>query len=294
MDDADPKIIINNNIKYLATEPNIKSKNLLLFSPIIKEKLHKLNYKLYKYNELNRKTNKRILYEVNEKDLFSNIIIQNKKNYIKNLYQLNTDSESIDNNNNYNYIKPLKNFHTHDNICKYTMKVFPKNIRRNKFYSLKKTNYLPKMTCSNYIKNHNENISPINNHNKEKINLCLVPLLQLYKKKFNVQKNKCRINLNNREISENNSYYNKTIYTKLKNKWKNRMKKDLLESKIDENDMKPKNRFINLKKELLEQTLKINRMFVVFNKQIKEKEKTIKFIGKFRFKTKLDKNNINF
>ena len=292
MDDADPKIIIKNNIKYLATEPNIKSKRLLFFSPIIKEKLHKLNYKLYKYNELNRKTNKRNLSKVNEKDLFSNILIKNKKYYIKNLYQLNTDSESIDNNNN--YIKTLNNFHTHDNIFKHTMKVFPKSIHRNKFYSLKKTNYLPKMTCSNYIKNHNENISSINNHNKEKINLCLVPLLQLYKKKFKEQKNKCKINLNKRAISENNnSYYNKNIYTKLKNKWKNRMKKDLLESKTDENDMKPKIRFMNLKKELLEQTLKINRMFVVFNKQIKEKEKTIQFIGKFRFKKKLDKNNIN-
>ena len=292
MDDNNINIITNKNIKDLATEPNIKAKNKLYFSPIIKEKLHKLNFKLYKYNELNRITNKRKLLKVNEKDLFSNIIIKNynKNKTIKNLYQLNTDSESID--YNINYIKTLNNFHTPYNSCKNTRKILPKNINRNKFYSLKKNNYLPKMTFSNYIKNNNETKNSNNKDNNEKINLCLVPIFQIYKNKFkNMKKNNYRNDLNNRFISENNSYYNKTIYTKLKIKCKKRMKKDLFESKTDENDMKPKNRFINLKKDLLEQTLKINRMFVVFNKQIKEKEKMIKFIGKFRYKKKLDNND---
>ena len=41
--------------------------------------------------------------------------------------------------------------------------------------------------------------------------------------------------------------------------------------------MKPKYRFINIKKELLEETTKINKMFISFGKQIKQIEKEIKF-----------------
>ena len=48
-------------------------------------------------------------------------------------------------------------------------------------------------------------------------------------------------------------------------------------SETEENDMKPKYRFINIKKELLEETTKINKMFISFGKQIKQIEKEIKF-----------------
>ena len=292
MDDNNIKIQLNNNnIKYFNTEENKRPKNRLSISPIMKEKLHRLNYKLYKFNELNRKHGKNNLLETKKKDLFSNIIIKNynKKNYIKNLYQLNTDSESIDYNNNSNKcIKTLNNFHAENNISKNTGKANPKSFHRNKFYSFKKNNYLPKMTFSNYSKNNNKILTPIK---KEKENLCLVPIYQLYKNKFNNIKNKHKSNVKNKTIFKNNSYYNKNIYTKLKNKWKNRMKKGLLE-KLDENDMKPKIRFINLQKELLEQTLKINKMFVIFKKQIKEKEKNVKFIGKFKYKKNQNNDDI--
>ena len=40
--------------------------------------------------------------------------------------------------------------------------------------------------------------------------------------------------------------------------------------------MKPKMRFINLKKELLDENLKINKMFGTFQKQILEEEKNLK------------------
>ena len=71
-----------------------------------------------------------------------------------------------------------------------------------------------------------------------------------------------------------------------------------LECKIDENDMKPKIMFINLKKDLLEQTLKINRMFSLFNKQIKENEKSIRFICRnnknLTLNNNLMQNNMDF
>ena len=56
-----------------------------------------------------------------------------------------------------------------------------------------------------------------------------------------------------------------------------------MDSRTDENDMKPKFRFINLKKDLLEENLKINKMFAEFNREISEKEKSLKFIGKHKF-----------
>jgi len=45
---------------------------------------------------------------------------------------------------------------------------------------------------------------------------------------------------------------------------------------MEENDMKPKIRFINLKKELIDENLKINKMHGIFQKQILEAEKILK------------------
>ena len=53
-------------------------------------------------------------------------------------------------------------------------------------------------------------------------------------------------------------------------------KKNKRRSETEENDMKPKIRFINIKKDLLDETLKINKMFGTYRKQIIQKEKEIK------------------
>ena len=53
-------------------------------------------------------------------------------------------------------------------------------------------------------------------------------------------------------------------------------KKNKRRSETEENDMKPKMRFINLKKDLLDETLKINKMFGNYRRQIIEIEKEIK------------------
>ena len=57
--------------------------------------------------------------------------------------------------------------------------------------------------------------------------------------------------------------------------------------------MKPKIRFLNMKKDLEEENLKINRMFVEFNKEILEKEKLLKFIGKNKIRKNMVIDNMN-
>ena len=52
--------------------------------------------------------------------------------------------------------------------------------------------------------------------------------------------------------------------------------------------MKPKIRFMNLKRDLLEENFKINKMFTDFNREIAEKEKSLKFIGKYLIKNNKD------
>ena len=62
---------------------------------------------------------------------------------------------------------------------------------------------------------------------------------------------------------------------------------------MKENDMEPKFRFTHFKKQLLQETLKINKMFNDFNKQISDKQKIIRFIGKHKNKHQLMKEDIN-
>ena len=181
------------------------------------------------------------------------------------------------------------------------MKTLQQKLHKNKLYTFKKSNFFdlnnfsPKMTFVKSRINTYENLIPIKNKNKSREKLCLVPISKLDKNKTKYRNNLINENgeINNNDYKKYNSTYNKNIYKKLKNIWKKRMNNIMLESKSDENDMKPKIRFINLKKDLMEQTLKINKMFIAFNKQIKEKEKNIRNIGKIRFKKKVENNNIN-
>ena len=130
MDENHKITIVLNTKKNCKTESNIKQKNILSIPPIYIKKIHKLNYKLYKFNENNRISNNRnnILHHINEKDLFSNILIRNyrKKSYIRNLYEVNTDSEIIENNKN--YLKTLNYFHTQNNSVKNSVKTLQQKL----------------------------------------------------------------------------------------------------------------------------------------------------------------------
>ena len=301
--DIKNQILKNDNnlkIKYFNTESLPKAKNLLSISPKDKDNFHRFSYKLYKFNEINRKSKKDSSLYCNTKDLFSNIIIKNynKKSYIKNLNELNLNTESINSSNN--FTKTITYFYSPEHSGKTSLKTIYKNTHRNKYYSLKKNNFLPKMTLTNFRKNKDIS-SPYNN--KDNLNLCLVPLLYFHRNSHS--KIKKRGEINSKEVNNKNTFtksdcsskkniINKELQ-KTKNNIKIRTRKVYVESKTEENDMKPKIRFINLIRELLEETLKINKMFAFFNKQIKDKEKTIKFVGKQRNNSKGNTiNDVNF
>ena len=249
-------------LNNLQTEPSSMIRNSISISKKIEDKLRKINYKLF---QINLKSHKCITSsEKYKKALFSSIIIKNlKKKNIRNLSELNSISD-----NGKKYLKTTNNH---------------KNFERNK---LEKKFFLPRMTFSNFQKNKNKlNKTPIQNRN-DIIKLCLIPKYKLYTLKKEHIKNKI--------LSTNNNYIKSKTQKVLIRRPKNILKignNSNIESKTEENDMKPKIRFINIKKELLEKTLKINRMFIDFKKQIKDKEKTIRFIGKFKYKKELKNND---
>ena len=104
-------------------------------------------------------------------------------------------------------------------------------------------------------------------------NLCLAPIYFFLKKKSRKNKiNNINIRKNlssSKPLQKKNQNQNNILNKFLEKKNKRR-------SETEENDMKPKMRFINLKKDLLDETLKINKMFGNYRRQIIEIEKEIK------------------
>ena len=144
---------------------------------------------------------------------------------------------------------------------------------------------------SNYKENSNSN---------NKISLCLVPLIGLHKYKIQNKKKNNKNYISNNPLSEKrNSIYGKVVKTEPNSK--KVVGNDLLRKNrkiykikmMKENDMEPKYRFTNFKKELLQETLKINKMFNDFNKQLSDKQKSIRFIGKHKDKHQVMKEDIN-
>ncbi len=305
--DLKNKNVKNDNIpkiKYFNTESIPKAKTLLSISPKYIDNFNKLSYKLFKLNEKNRRTTKYNSNLCNIKELFSNILVKNykKKHYIKSLNELNLYTESNTSNNNYTYT--INNFQTPTYSGRTTMKKFHKSIKNNNTNSFKRCYLLPKMTLINF-KLMNNLIRP-NNNKKEKINFCLAPLLKTIRSRSlkskrreeNEKKNPShgKDTQNNKEKifrKINSSSTPKTGLQKKKNFLTINTNKGYVESITEENDMKPKIRFINLKKHLMEETLKINKMFTHFHRQINEQKKIISFVRKQTNKSKdINKNNI--
>jgi hypothetical protein len=227
----------NNEVKYVKTESNC-GKNKLF-----KDEMTQFNYRLFKSNEKNRKNN---LYMNKRQKL--NIILKNN------------------NNDNTYHLKTLTNF---TNIA------LRNTINKEKNESSIKYNYLPTMNINYFPKSRIKKIifkkTFPETDNK---NLCLVPVYFLHKNKLKQNKTN-NINTNRKNLSSAKSLKIKTLnQNKILNKFLN--KKNKRRSETEENDMKPKIRFINFKKELLDETLKINKMFGNYRRQIIEIEKEIK------------------
>ena len=274
-------------IKHFKTESILKSQDFSKVQPLDKNMIKKFNYRLFKLNESNKNTELNNIQHYTCKDLFSNILVKNYvNNSIKNIHVLNSNSNSKNNFLNKNYSRTTNNFKIHKNFAKKGTKLIARHIMQNK-YKLKspEANDIIIKKKLNY-KNNNEN----------KIKYGLFPLYYLNKKK--VTKLSKKKTLNNNLFYDRQDYYknngdndvlSKTNYTNIKfsikNNTRNKFNRKIKENSIslpEENDMRPKIRFINLRKDLLEENLKINRMFADFNREIAEKEKILKFIGKHK------------
>jgi len=227
----------NNDVKYVKTESNCGKIKLF------KDEMNQFNYRLFKSNEKNRKNN----LNMNKRQKL-NIILKNN------------------NNDNTYYLKTLTNF---TNIA------LRNTINKEKNESSIKYNYLPTMNVNYFPKSRIKKIifkktfpETDNKH------LCLVPVYFLHKNKLKQNKTN-NINTNRNILFSAKSLKIKTLnQNKILNKFLN--KKNKRRSETEENDMKPKIRFINFKKELLDETLKINKMFGNYRRQIIEIEKEIK------------------
>ena len=298
-----------NKDKNIKSNPNLKQRSISSFSnEDVKDIMHKFHYKLYKCNELNKIAN--INYYFSKKDnLFSNIIV---KNYNKKVKEFKSISQTND-----KFFKTLNDFHRKHKTIKNKKNQI---IHSKNFSTPEALNFLPKMNSikfNGYIIN--DKINRVLEKNKDKtennkVNLCLVPLFHLYNYKFTKFNNK-----KNNSILKNNLFNNKYDVTKniisetltktdfssqhnikndslkkMSNIYKIKLKKESSDSKTEENDMEPKIRFNNLKKALLQENLKINKMFIDFSKQISDKENLIRINGKRRNKHLYLKDEDNF
>ena len=272
-------------IKHFKTESILKTQDFSKALPLDKKIIKKFNYRLFKLNESNKNNNLNNIQHFTCKDLFSDILVKNfTNNSIKSIHILNSNSKN--NFINKNYSGTTNNFKIHKIFSKKSTKLIPRHIIKNKpKYNSQESNDIIINKNINY-KNNNEN----------KIKYGLFPLYYLNKKK--VTKLSKKKTLNNNLFYDRQDYYknngdndvlSKTNYTNIKfsikNNTRNKFNRKIKENSIslpEENDMRPKIRFINLRKDLLEENLKINRMFADFNREIAEKEKILKFIGKHK------------
>ena len=229
-------------IKYFRTESNYKKNNLYL------DKINQFSYSLFKINDENRKK------FLNNKEILLDAIITNytNSNNIKFPKRFNDDNKK----NNYN-LKSMNN--SFNNFLKDSKNKSTKN---------------SSIGFNIFSKNNKELFPELNNKDNKETNnqqLILVPV-------FFHNKNKLKKNENNfldsrKVLSSANSLQKKKRNTILNEFLK---KKNKRRSETEENDMKPKIRFINLKKELIDENLKINKMHRIFQKQILEAEKILK------------------
>ena len=300
--------------KYLQTESNSKNKDFLSSSNVNKEIIHKFNYKLFKLNEQNKINNINYSFHFNKEDYLSGNIDHNMNKIIsvKNLKECKSNSHNKD----INFIKTINYFHPKYPETGYSAKNFKNKLYKSnnlfKYFSPNNKSNLPRKIF-NLINNNRTNYSldkSVNknkdssnykdkSNNNNKISLCLIPIIGLHKYKIQNKKNYNKNYISNIAHSEKNNLYEKMVKTE-PNK-KKVVGNDLLRKNrkiykikmMKENDMEPKFRFTHFKKQLLQETLKINKMFNDFNKQISDKQKIIRFIGKHKNKHQLMKEDIN-
>ena len=219
----------------------IKTESNRKKNKLYKDEMTQFNYRLFTSNEKNRKKNLNI----------------NKEQKLRMIIKTN--------NNENTYLKTLTNF---SNIT------LRNTINKEKNESPIKFNYLPTMNINYFPKKRIKNIifkKAI--HETDNKNLCLAPIyffLNNKSRKNKINNINIRKNLSSsKPLQKKNQNQNNILNKYLKKKNKRR-------SETEENDMKPKMRFINLKKDLLDETLKINKMFGNYRRQIIEIEKEIK------------------
>ena len=118
------------------------------------------------------------------------------------------------------------------------------------------------------LNSHSQKGARINNKFNN-LSLCLVPVLFHHKNNFNTCSTKGRNNY--KPI-----YYNKTINDFLDRRiFNKKFSINKRRTVIEENDMKPKIRFTNIKKDLLEENQKINKMFITFQRQLIKKKRLL-------------------
>ena len=210
------KILNDKKIKNFNNESNLKSKNNSNYPSSKNTIIHKFTYKLFLFNEKNRKSSKNNIQHINAKDLFRNIIVKNfKKKYYNNNIILNTNSKIS--NFSKNDTKTTNYLNSQYNSSKSSMKIIPKYINRIKYHSPDVKTILTK----------NNNIKKKNDNN---IKLGFIPLYHLYnnkEKKINRKKfiennewcekeNLYKYNKDNDTLSKTNTCNNRMLLKKSK------------------------------------------------------------------------------
>ena len=149
----------------------------------------------------------------------------------------------------------------------HNIKFIIKNNKNENNISINKETLIRRRNNS-ILNSHSQKGARINNKFNN-LSLCLVPVLFHHKNNFNTCSMKGRNNY--KPI-----YYNKTINDFLDRRiFNKKFSINKRRTVIEENDMKPKIRFTNIKKDLLEENQKINKMFITFQRQLIKKKRLL-------------------
>ena len=238
--------------------------------------------KLFRFNEINRHKSAKKNRTNTDDDLVSSLVIKNYK----------TD-KTVPAPKKYkttlaNKITFLKKNNGYNNINNYiSAKQLNSQNNTEKNYSQRKK------TKNNFFKIVLKDEAE--NEKNPKNSLFLLPILKSKKYKSYFKMGESVESFSEKLFSKKLNNKNSTKGFSFEKKPKNNISINrYYENNAEENDMKPNVRFKNLKKELHDETSKINKMFAGFNKEISKEEFLIRVIyNKMSNKRKKEKSNAN-
>lgn len=271
------KKLFNSDIPKLKTHLKISKEPLSQD----KKKINDLKSKFFHLNEKNRRTFSKNIDKSIDDDLASSLLIKNYK-----IDKMSPTQKKF----NITFTNKFINMKKNNGSYKINNHISLNQLNsQNNFEDNSQRRKSTKKTLKIILKHNTEN------EKNEKKNLFLLPVLKSVKRKLHFKIGETVDSFSDLFIPKKSQKKNLQNGFSLKKNLKNNIFINrYYENNTEENDMKPNIRFKNLKKELQEETSKISKMFVGFNKEVSEEDFLIRIISKkMSSKRKKESSNSN-